>query len=228
MGAAKKAAGSEDTGALVKAMETVVKRFPKSPLALYGLAGAQVRAEKEADAVTSLERAVALWSEYLEAWSELGDVRLRLGRHEAAAAAYRRAMAIEPRDLSVASQLGAALVGAKDFPRAITVLERVTESAPDAAEPWAWLGVAYLEAGRLDDAAAGGERHLVAGILQEGLEALGGARLDLDVLAADHVQRHLVRAQEGADGVDGVVAEQFLPHLVRQHRDQTAGDRAPA
>jgi len=158
MAAATEAAAAGDASGLVAAMRVVVTKHPKSALALFGLAGAQSAAGNDGDAVAALRQALALSPLYFEAASDLAEALDRLGRVEEAQAAFRRALEIEPRSLSLRFGLGRSLVRTKSFAAAARHLEVVTGAQPDRADAWAWLGTAYLGAGRFDDARSVVER----------------------------------------------------------------------
>jgi tetratricopeptide (TPR) repeat protein len=119
---------------------------------------------------TALQRVVARAPEFSPAWWRLGDAEFKLGRRDAAVAAWERARSLpEPAPaepwagaparraaapISAYAALGlarAALAGG-DAERARQILEGVTATAPAFGPGMRLLGTAYASLGRRDDA----------------------------------------------------------------------------
>jgi len=108
------------------------------------------------------EGADALSSAFGAAWA--GQMLVRQGRLEGAAALFRRALALDP-DLATAHEgLGRVLAAQGRSMEAISVLEEATRLAPGLANGWNNLGQAYRATGRLEDALAAYRRALGAGV----------------------------------------------------------------
>jgi len=80
-------------------------------------------------------RSVAMQSNDHQAWGLLGLALTRLGEHRAAVRAFRRALAVNPRDPAHAHNLGHVLDVAFDRPRqALGYLERAHRAEPEVGE----------------------------------------------------------------------------------------------
>jgi tetratricopeptide (TPR) repeat protein len=129
---------------------------PDLVAARVGLAKAYV-AKRQADpAVTELRKAVELDPNNSDAQFQLGQV-LHLMKRDAAGAvpAYEKALAAASGNLDYRTALGAALLEAKEYDRAVAELGKVTGS-PDykKADAWLYTGAAHLAAKRYKDAIA--------------------------------------------------------------------------
>ncbi|TBR22643.1 tetratricopeptide repeat protein [bacterium] len=76
------------------------------------------------------------------------------GRYADAAARFKEALRLEPKNASLHLGLGLALQALKDFPKAAAALEEAAKLGPDAPAPYYSLGLLY-EAAASDPAAFG-------------------------------------------------------------------------
>jgi tetratricopeptide (TPR) repeat protein len=128
---------------------------PDSVAVRVGLAKALI-ANRQADAaIVELQKAVELSPGAAEAHYQLGLAQ-HMHKQNAAAAvpSLEKAAAADPGNPDYRVSLGAALVDAKLFDRAVAELTPVTRSAPDRPEGWIYLGSAHLQAKRYKDAVA--------------------------------------------------------------------------
>jgi len=85
---------------------------PANPVALYGLANAQARADDRDSAVASLRRAVAVVPAFDLALTDLGGNLIELGRQAEAVAPLRRSLALSPFEAQALHNYALALVSA--------------------------------------------------------------------------------------------------------------------
>lgn len=124
-----------------------------------------------------------------EGWARLGRARLVLGEPERARAAFARALALRPDDPGLLSDYAGTLLGPPDragLPsvgaEAREAYERLALLAPDHPEPWWYLGIAALQAGRTEEARRHWRRvlsllpedHPDRAAISERLSAIGG------------------------------------------------------
>jgi len=127
---------------------------PEAGTVRVGLAKAFV-AKRQADAaLTELAKAIELDPKLAEAHFQVGFVQHVMKNDTAAAvAAYDKAVALEPGDAAYRTNLGAALVGAKQFDRALAELNKVTAlPGYDRPDAWIYIGQAHVGAKRYKDA----------------------------------------------------------------------------
>jgi tetratricopeptide (TPR) repeat protein len=127
---------------------------PGSAAVRVGIAKALVGKRQIDEAIAELGKAVELEPASAEAQYQLGYVQqVYKGNAAAALPAYEKAVAADPGNLTYRTSLGAALVGVKQFDRAVEELRKVTES-PGYARPdaWIYLGQAQVGAKRYKDA----------------------------------------------------------------------------
>jgi tetratricopeptide (TPR) repeat protein len=127
---------------------------PQSPAVRVGLAKA-FAAKRQADpAIAELTKAVELDPKDAEAQYQLGYVRHVLkGDPVGAVPAYEHAVALDPANTTYRTNLGAALVGAKQFDKALEQLLKVTSTAGyDKPDAWIYTGQAYVGAKKYKDA----------------------------------------------------------------------------
>lgn len=119
-----------------------------------GLARA-LAAQRQADAaIAELQKATELDPKNAEAQFQLGLVNLVMkGNPAAAAGPLDKAVVLDPGNHAYRTNLGAALIGQKQFDRAIEELVKVTASPGYArADAWIYLGQAYVNAKRYKEA----------------------------------------------------------------------------
>ena len=128
---------------------------PDAAAVRLGLAKALLAQRKGDAAIVELQKAVELAPDSAEAQHQLG-VTQHLHKQNAVAAvpSLEKAASAEPGNAAYRISLGAALVDAKQYDRAVAELTPVTTSAPDRPEGWIYLGAAHLQAKRYKDAIA--------------------------------------------------------------------------
>jgi tetratricopeptide (TPR) repeat protein/ubiquinone/menaquinone biosynthesis C-methylase UbiE len=112
------------------------------------------------DASAHYERALALKADYVEALSNLGNVRLMQGRAEDAIGLHKRALAHNPDYAEGQMNLGNALREQGKPGEAVVRYERAIALRPDYAEALSNLGNALHDLGKLAEARASYERAL--------------------------------------------------------------------
>ena len=139
--------------------DAVIGRRPEAAEAYILRAQVAARRGRHLEAAEACEAALRLKPE-LPIWTLLGTMRQGAGQLEPAAAAYRRALELNAKD--VAALLGlAALERRAGRPDAADALFRqATSLAPDRADAWMAYGVFLQGEGRAADAAVAYERTL--------------------------------------------------------------------
>ena len=121
-------------------------------------------------------RAIALDSTYMPAWSNLAQVRVDEGRPSDARALLEHALRINPEYVDATRRLGGLLASQGDT-KSIAYLERMAASADTTDELFVALGQAYVDANRLDDAASALKRALAINPRRADAAALLGGLL---------------------------------------------------
>lgn len=128
------------------------------------------------EAAADYERALALKPDYVEALSNLGNLRLAQHRADEAIACHKRALAHNPDYAEAQMNLGNALRAQGRLGEAIARYERAVALRPDYADALSNLGNALRESGDLDRAIAAYERALAGNPdFVEALANLGSA-----------------------------------------------------
>jgi tetratricopeptide (TPR) repeat protein len=119
---------------------------PSSVPVRVGLARALIAKRQTDAAIVELQKAVELSPASAEAHYQLGLAQHKHKQNAAAAvASLEKAAAADPANPDYRISLGAALVDAKQYDRAIAELTPVTRSAPTRPEGWIYLGAAHLQ-----------------------------------------------------------------------------------
>lgn len=144
---------SEAQPAVNSTEETTGRANPDSADAQFELGNTHVQAGRWSEAVAAYQKAIKLDPNYQTAYANLGVAYYQLGEFDRAASQYKKALELNPDDIEVAYNLGAlylqqALSAGNQYnpefmKQAITQLESVKQQAPDLAEPYFSLGVAY-------------------------------------------------------------------------------------
>lgn len=108
----------------------VLALAPRHALARYNLAQVLKRADRAAEAVEELSRAIAV-EPRAEAYYTLGVIEWQQGDLERAVAALRAAVAADPRYADAHSTLGAVLAARREWPSAADALRRALALRPD-------------------------------------------------------------------------------------------------
>lgn len=118
-----------------------------------------------AQAESEFRKELELDSNHERALSYLGDVQLKQGEKQQAAATLKRAAAVGRPDWLTQLNLGILASGSKDWMNAKTHLQRAAELAPQRAEPHYRLAQVYKAAGESAKAAA--ELRIVSAMHQQ-------------------------------------------------------------
>jgi tetratricopeptide (TPR) repeat protein len=136
-------------------------KAPRNPRAYDNLASVIYAKDRnridEADSLWN--RALAIDSTYMTAWSNLAQIRLDKGRMADARALLQRAVRINPDYVDATRRLGALLASQGDS-TSVPYLERMINSGEVTDESLVALAQAYLNANRQDDAMAALRRAL--------------------------------------------------------------------
>jgi tetratricopeptide (TPR) repeat protein len=135
---------------------------PLSADAQFELGNSYVQAGQWAEAVTAYQKTIELDPNFQAAYANLGVAYYQLGEFDLAASQYEKALELNSDDVDVAYNLGALYLqqalsggGQPDLDllnQAISQLEQVKDKAPDLAEPYFSLGVAYIILNRNEEA----------------------------------------------------------------------------
>lgn len=130
----------------------VLKAAPDNPVALHFLGLAAHQAGRSDEAVTLIQRAVEIKSDYDGAYGNLGNALVALGRHDEAIISYRRAMEINPNSPELHNALGLALKAQGNLEEAIASYDLALSAKPEFAAAHNNKGNALLKCEMLDDA----------------------------------------------------------------------------
>ena len=129
------------------------------------------------EALASLDGAIALRPDFIEALLMRGIVLFDLGRFEEAVASYDRVLALQP-DAQAFHCRGTALYSLGRFDEAVASYDRALALGPDA-DAFDTRGAALYKLGRLDEAVASYDRALALGPDAEVFTRRGAAMYDL-------------------------------------------------
>ena len=135
--------------------KTPSRKQPANPRAYDNLAAAVIRKDstRSDEAQRLLRQAIAMDSTYVTAWNNLAAIEIQLGHTAEARGLLEHALRINPDYIDATERLGALLAKSGDAPTAIANLERVVAVHP-TEEALSNLAIAYMTAGRRDDAKA--------------------------------------------------------------------------
>jgi superkiller protein 3 len=112
--------------------------------ALAALARAQARVQGGSAALPTADKALAADANSADAHEARGEALLALGRNEEAAAAFRKAMELDPRMNVARVRLASALLAQGQAAQAVTEARKATEADQKSAQAFAVLGLAIL------------------------------------------------------------------------------------
>jgi superkiller protein 3 len=115
-----------------------------TPAALAALARAQARVQSGTTALQTADKAVAAGATSADAQEARGEALLALGRHDEAAAAFRKALELDPKMNLARVRLASALLGQGQAAQAVAEARKATEADPKSAQAFAILGAAIL------------------------------------------------------------------------------------
>ena len=163
--------------------------------ALFEKAAGAIKKKKFDEAAVLLQQIVDADQKDHVAWTYLGTMRSTLGNAAEAERDYERALALRPDMLAAAVNLGRLHLVGKNYVRAVEVLQPAVEKHSQSADAHHFLGEAYLQVGRLEEAA----------------EQLRTAlRLDPQGKAEAHLRLAMLEDAAGRKAKAVVELEQFL------------------
>ena len=190
------------------------QKVPPAAKHEYDNATQLARAGKSDESIAALQRAVALYPDYLMALNDLGAQLLDAGRLDEALVALRKATQIDPNSFNPLLNLGIALVQKKMFSDALTALDHALTAEPSS--PAAHLYAGMAASGANDQARAerefktahelGGNAFAVALVYLARLSVKQGHKQD----AIDALQLYL---REDPAGANVTVAKKMLADL---------------
>lgn len=107
------------------------------------------RAGKSDESIAALQRAIALYPDYLMALNDLGAQLLDAGRLDEALMALKKATQIDPNSFNPMLNLGIVLVQKKMFADALTSLDRALTAEPSSPPAHLYAGMAAAGANDL-------------------------------------------------------------------------------
>ncbi len=117
---------------------------------------------RDAEALSHADRAIALAPDNVEAINNRGNVLMKLERHAEALSAFRRATTIQPRFLAARLNRGNALVALGRHAEALAHYDEVLAAAPDHVDAYVNRGSALLSLGRPAEAIESFDRVLAS------------------------------------------------------------------
>jgi len=190
------------------------QKVPPAAKHEYDNAMQLARAGKSDESIAALQRAVALYPDYLMALNDLGAQLLDVGRLDEALAALKKATQIDPKSFNPLLNLGIVLVQKKMFTDAMSTLDRALTAEPSSPPAHLYTGMAAsgandpVRAEREFKAAhdLGGSSFAVALVYLARLSVKQGHRQD----AIDALQLYL---REDPSGRNVTVAKKMLADL---------------
>ena len=157
-------------------LQSVIRADPKHVAALNLLGVVFGRLGRNAEAVASYDRALALAPQSIESWYGRGMTLLAIGRLQEAIANFDRVIAAKP-DFTQVHLLRAKLlsdIGRREA--ALEAIEKLLAIAPGLAEAWLGRGNILFEAGRYEEALSAAEKAVASKPnLAEAWHGLGNA-----------------------------------------------------
>jgi len=167
------AAGARDDA--VRAVERALALAPALPEALYARAVGSMVEGDFATAAFDLEHALAHRSGFAAALALLGTADQQLGRYDAALAALRRAIDLDPTRAGYWTRLGYFFEHFEEYEEAMAAYRKAIDLAAGDRQAWNNLCAVLLRAGRAAEAAAACERSLQIEVKASTLSNLGTA-----------------------------------------------------
>ncbi len=233
------AQAEQDVEEAIATFRRVLTMAPRHTLARYNLALALRRTDALAEALNELDRLVAI-ERRPEAFYTIGVIRWHQGDLDAAIAALRTAIDLQPRHAESYDALGAIYKQRRDYAAAARALQRASEISPDQPAPRDSLGLvlqldgrpadamrAFAEAEELRRRVAADQAALMwttagiaavqAGDPQRGLDYFRRATSESDAYAPAHYQLGLVLERLGDTAAARIAfarAQALNPNLV--------------
>ncbi len=144
--------------AAIPYLQTAVTLNPGQATAFTNLGNAYYRAGQLDAALTAYQRAFELDPTQLDARAQWGAILFEWGQLEQASTAWQAVIAEDPQHLPARRGLGAAAALQNRSLEAVRLLTRVMQESPTDPVGAFYLGLAYRDLARLDDAAAAFEK----------------------------------------------------------------------
>jgi len=136
----------------------ILSFYPENSDALHLLGVLATQCGQHSDAITLIDRAIALNPQQAIYFSNRGNSLLELKRFEEALTSYERAVTLKPDYAEAYFNRGNSLLELKRFEEALASYERAVALKPDYAEAYSNRGNALLELGRAEEALLSYER----------------------------------------------------------------------
>ena len=150
-----KAMAAHGSGRLSEAQnhyKVLLKSAPKHPVALHFLGLSYLQQGKSDRGIESIQKALAVQPDYIDAHFNLGIALQGLGHHQDAEAHYRKVIAANPDNAGAQNNLGAALQHHRRFEEAMAHFEKALALQPGFAPAHNNLGAVLKELGQHDRA----------------------------------------------------------------------------
>lgn len=136
----------------IEARKAELEQNPSDPARNYNLGNAYLAAQRYVEAVSCYDKAIALKSDYPEAWNNKGIAHRRAGQAKEAAAALERAVKIKPDYLEALLNLGGVYEEQSLFRKAALTYKKALAFRTDA-DMYLLLANVWRKAGSVDAAA---------------------------------------------------------------------------
>ena len=133
-------------------------QYPEHPVIMLNLGWALSKAGRIDEAISHLERGIALDSSAAWAINQLGLLLMDKNRHEEACSRFMRAAELDPRVCIAHNNLGMALEKLGRDSEAIEAFEKAAGLSPDSSVILINLGNALMRKGRIDEARSAYEK----------------------------------------------------------------------
>lgn len=215
----------QDVDAAIATFRSVLALDPKHVLARYNLALALRRTDALDEALKELDRLVAI-ERRPEAFYTIGVIRWHQGDLDAAIAALRTAIDLQPRHAESYDALGAIYKQRRDYGAAARALRRAIEIRPDQPAPRYSLGLVLQLDGRQADATrAFAEAEALRGRVAADQAALMLTTAGIAAVQAGEPQRGLDYFRRATSASDTYAPAHYQLGLVLQRLGDTAAAR---
>jgi tetratricopeptide (TPR) repeat protein len=145
---------ADDNTSTLKRAKAIMARSPQDPIAYYLLASALDSISFFDEALNVVNDGLKIDSSEPLLWWRLGVIQGHQQRHAEAAAAYRKAISLNPNFHGAWSMLGHSLISQDKGWEAVEAMRAALNLKPDEASGWACLGDAYSSAGMASESVA--------------------------------------------------------------------------
>jgi len=96
---------------------------------------------KNKEAITAFDEAIAMKTDYFEAWNNRGKVFNQMGRHSDALASYEKAITLNPKDADIWKKRGVLLAVFVRYSEAVASYDTALTINPNDADAWCSRGI---------------------------------------------------------------------------------------